>query len=68
MYHGALLSWEWGVWCLTTYRRWLMTKVGKLEFLCRDGNIERRHQLQVIRLSGMNLVVNDLDMPLIIKV
>jgi starch synthase len=34
------------------------------------GNInERRHQLhEVIRLSGMNLVVNDLDMPLIIKV
>jgi starch synthase len=27
-------------------------------------NIERRHQLhEVIRLSGMNLVVNDLDMP-----
>jgi starch synthase len=36
----------------------------------RYGNInERRHQLhEVIRLSGMNLVVNDLDMPLIIKV
>jgi starch synthase len=33
----------------------------------RYGNInERRHQLhEVIRLSGMNLVVNDLDMPLI---
>jgi starch synthase len=30
---------------------------------------ERRHQLhEVIRLSGMNLVVNDIDMPLIIKV
>jgi starch synthase len=30
---------------------------------------ERRHQLhEVIRLSGMNLVVNDMDMPLIIKV
>jgi starch synthase len=29
---------------------------------------ERRHQLhEVIRLSGMNLVVNDLDMPLIIR-
>ena len=36
----------------------------------RYGNInERRHQLhEVIRLSGMNLVINDLDMPLIIKV
>jgi hypothetical protein len=47
-----------------------MTKVGKLEFLCRDMEIlMRRHQLhEVIRLSGMNLVVNDLDMPLIIKV
>ena len=36
----------------------------------RYGNInERRHQLhEVIRLSGINLVINDLDMPLIIKV
>jgi len=36
----------------------------------RYGNInERRHQLhEVIRLSGLNLVINDLDMPLIIKV
>ncbi len=39
-------------------------------FMPRFGNInERRHQLhEVIRLSGMNLVVNDVDMPLIIKV
>jgi len=39
-------------------------------FMPRYGNInERRHQLhEVIRLSGINLVVNDLDMPLIIKV
>ena len=39
-------------------------------FMPRYGNInERRHQLhEVIRLSGMNLVVNDADMPLIIKV
>lgn len=39
-------------------------------FMPKFGNInERRHQLhEVIRLSGMNLVVNDLDMPLIIKV
>lgn len=39
-------------------------------FMPRYGNInERRHQLhEVIRLSGMNLVVNDMDMPLIIKV
>ncbi|MBS3739386.1 glycogen/starch synthase [Mesohalobacter halotolerans] len=39
-------------------------------FMPRFGNInERRHQLhEVIRLSGLNLVVNDLDMPLIIKV
>ncbi|MCK5815562.1 MAG: glycogen/starch synthase, partial [Flavobacteriaceae bacterium] len=30
---------------------------------------ERRHQLhEVIRLSGMNLIINDIDMPLIIKV
>lgn len=39
-------------------------------FMPRYGTInERRHQLhEVIRLSGMNLVVNDQDMPLIIKV
>ncbi|TXD50563.1 MULTISPECIES: glycogen/starch synthase [unclassified Polaribacter] len=39
-------------------------------FMPRYGVInERRHQLhEVIRLSGMNLVVNDIDMPLIIKV
>jgi starch synthase len=39
-------------------------------FMPRYGNInERIHQLhEVIRLSGMNLVVNDIDMPLIIKV
>jgi starch synthase len=39
-------------------------------FMPRFGVInERRHQLhEVIRLSGMNLVVDDMDMPLIIKV
>lgn len=39
-------------------------------FMPRYGAInERRHQLhEVIRLSGMNLVVNDVDMPLVIKV
>ena len=39
-------------------------------FMPRYGLInERRHQLhEVIRLSGMNLVVDDIDMPLIIKV
>lgn len=39
-------------------------------FMPRYGNInERRHQLhEVIRLSGMNLVINDVDMPLVIKV
>ncbi len=39
-------------------------------FMPRFGNInERRHQLhEVIRLSGMNLVVDDHDHPLIIKV
>lgn len=39
-------------------------------FMPKFGNInERRHQLhEVIRLSGMNMVINDLDMPLIIKV
>lgn len=39
-------------------------------FMPRYGSInERRHQLhEVIRLSGMNLVVNDTDHPLIIKV
>ena len=39
-------------------------------FMPRFGVInERRHQLhEVIRLSGMNLIVNDVDHPLIIKV
>jgi starch synthase len=39
-------------------------------FIPRYGNInERRNQLhEVIRLSGMNIVVNDVDRPLIIKV
>lgn len=39
-------------------------------FMPKYGSInERRHQLhEVIRLSGMNLVVNDADHPLIIKV
>ncbi len=39
-------------------------------FMPKFGNInERRNQLhEVIRLSGMNIVVNDIDRPLIIKV
>lgn len=39
-------------------------------FMPRFGVInERRHQLhEVIRLSGINIVVNDMDQPLIIKV
>lgn len=39
-------------------------------FMPRFGCInERRHQLhEVIRLSGMNLIINDVDHPLIIKV
>jgi starch synthase len=39
-------------------------------FMPRFGYInERRHQLhEVIRLSGMNLIINDTDHPLIIKV
>lgn len=39
-------------------------------FMPRYGLInERRHQLhEVIRLSGMNVVINDMDQPLIIKV
>lgn len=39
-------------------------------FMPKYGTInERRHQLhEVIRLSGMNLVINDVDHPLIIKV
>ena len=39
-------------------------------FIPKYGVInERRHQLhEVIRLSGLNLVIDDLDMPLIIKV
>ena len=39
-------------------------------FMPKFGNInERRHQLhEVIRLSGINIVINDIDVPLIIKV
>ena len=39
-------------------------------FMPKYGIInERRHQLhEVIRLSGMNMIINDLYMPLIIKV
>ena len=39
-------------------------------FMPKYGNInERRHQLhEVIRLSGMNIVINNSDHPLIIKV
>jgi starch synthase len=39
-------------------------------FMPKYGHInERRHQLhEVIRLSGMNLIINDTDHPLIIKV
>lgn len=51
--------------------RMVNNKNGQIRiFMPRYGNInERRHQLhEVIRLSGLNLVINDLDMPLIIKV
>ena len=51
--------------------RMVNSQVGQIRiFMPRYGNInERRHQLhEVIRLSGMNLVINDMDMPLIIKV
>ena len=51
--------------------RALNTTGGQLRiFTPRYGDInERRHQLhEVIRLSGMNLVINDIDMPLIVKV
>ncbi|MEJ2163584.1 MAG: pantoate--beta-alanine ligase, partial [Robiginitalea sp.] len=51
--------------------RMVNSKGGQIRiFMPRYGNInERRHQLhEVIRLSGMNLVINDMDMPLIIKV
>lgn len=39
-------------------------------FMPRYGTInERRHQLhEVIRLSGMNIIINDVDHPLVIKV
>jgi len=51
--------------------RMVNSKKGQIRiFMPRFGNInERRHQLhEVIRLSGMNLVINDMDVPLIIKV
>ncbi|TVQ76269.1 MAG: glycogen synthase [Flavobacteriales bacterium] len=49
-----------------------MTELGNevRVFMPRFGVInERRHQLhEVIRLSGINIVINDIDMPLVIKV
>jgi starch synthase len=51
--------------------KFVHTQGGQIRiFMPRFGNInERRHQLhEVIRLSGMNLVVNKIDTPLIIKV
>ncbi len=49
-----------------------MNKIGHevRVFMPRYGLInERRHQLhEVIRLSGINIVINDIDQPLIIKV
>ncbi len=51
--------------------RMVNSKGGEIRiFMPKYGIInERRHQLhEVIRLSGMNMVVNDMDMPLIIKV
>ena len=51
--------------------RMVNNKGGQLRvFMPRFGNInERRHQLhEVIRLSGMNIIINDIDVPLIIKV
>ena len=51
--------------------RMVNTNGGQIRiFMPKFGNInERRHQLhEVIRLSGMNIVINDIDVPLIIKV
>jgi starch synthase len=51
--------------------RMINSKEGQIRiFMPHFGLInERRHQLhEVIRLSGMNLIINDMDMPLIIKV
>jgi len=51
--------------------RLVNSKEGQIRiFMPHFGIInERRHQLhEVIRLSGMNLIINDMDMPLIIKV
>lgn len=51
--------------------RFVNTSGGQIRvFMPKFGNInERRHQLhEVIRLSGMNIVINDIDVPLIIKV
>ncbi len=60
---------------MSTINRMLPQKIAELGheirvFMPRYGVInERRHQLhEVIRLSGMNLVINDGDHPLIIKV
>jgi len=48
------------------HRKGLQTRI----FMPRFGVVnERRHQLhEVIRLSGVNLIIDDIDVPLIIKV
>ncbi len=48
------------------HRKGIQTRI----FMPRFGVVnERRHQLhEVIRLSGINLIIDDIDMPLIIKV
>ena len=51
---------------------WSINKADKYEYSCRvtetSMSAGTNFMHEVIRLSGINLVVNDLDMPLIIKV
>ena len=61
---------NWLLWVENFLRKY-RKKDEKSEHLCPNGgNInERRNQLhEVIRLSGMNLIIDDTDHPLIIKV
>ncbi len=50
----------------TAHRKGIQTRI----FMPRFGVVnERRHQLhEVIRLSGVNLIIDDIDVPLVIKV
>ena len=69
VYTEALVFMQRGVWKTYSHKKQERGKEIR-SFMPRYGCInERRNQLhEVIRLSGMNVVINDIDRPLVIKV